>query len=459
MSVVSVQTLEYRQPSTPSDDGDAGDAGDALLFNQGAVIDGKYEIVRPIGRGGMGRVVEIRRLSDGRRLALKYAPGRVLSRRRLIREARILSALRHPHLLPVLDAGLDRDPPYLVMPLAAGSLDAEIPRRAGDLPWALEVFRQVCQGVQALHRAAVVHRDLKPANILRLTGGAYAVADLGAAKREPRDSTVLTRTCAVLGTLHYLAPEQLMPEGSRRADARTDVYQLGKILYQLVTGRSPAVVDPDRLPRGLAHIVRRATATRPDDRYPDVAALLESVERCRQAADGSAADGGSGDDLLEVLTLADRLPPGDVLDAFDSVPVGVLARLGKESGGRLRSLLRLYCRCLESASGRKGFEYADLVARRMRGLIAAAPTPGTVAPAIEAILIVAVALNRYSAMAELRQALYQVRDVEHALAVAEMLRERREYFQEIAPELRTGRLHPILRGVVDDLDWIQTVSF
>jgi serine/threonine protein kinase len=228
------------------------------------------QVVRPIGRGGMGRVVEVVSLIDGKHLAIKYCDGTPLERERLKREARMLAALDHRHLLPVLGSNLTHDPPYFVMPLALTSLESDLRRQHGDLAWVTGVFRQICLGVQALHEAGLVHRDLKPANILRMPDNRYVVADLGTAKREPRDMTVLTRTCAVLGTLSYLAPEQLLPGGSRQADVRTDVYQLGKIFYEMMTGRTPVVVDPAALPGALARIILRATANCPSERYGTV---------------------------------------------------------------------------------------------------------------------------------------------------------------------------------------------
>jgi hypothetical protein len=381
-----------------------------------------------------------------------------------------------------MDCNFNHDPPYFVMPLAAESLETELTQRAGDLPWVFQVFQQVCLGVQALHQAGVVHRDLKPANVLHMDDNRHVVADLGTAKREPRDSTILTRTSAVLGTLSYLAPEQLMPGGSRQADARTDIYQLGKMLYQLLTGRSPAIVEPEGLPRGLAHVVRRATTVRPDERYSEVAAMLQAVELCGESADPRALLPGSStrveileelkpltqpgplrhqnaDAILEVLAGLDQLGDDDVIEVFDRLPVQALAALGRHAGGRLLAPLRAYGRSLERVCGRREFPYADLVARRMSALIAASPSPEITARALEVILIAAVVLNRYSAMSVVKHVLYQIKGLDSALAVAEILHERRDYFQEIAPHLLPERLHPILRGLINDLDWIETVTF
>jgi serine/threonine protein kinase len=453
-----------------------------VLFNRGGLIDGRFEVVRRIGRGGMGTVLEVARVGDRRHLALKYCDGGPLGRRRLIREARILANLSHPHVLPVLHTGFSHDPPYFVMPLAVDTLEADLRRAGRDRSWALRVFRQICLGVQGLHRAGVVHRDLKPSNILRLEDGRYVVADLGTAKREPRHSTVLTRTCAVLGTLTYLAPEQLMPGGSRQADERTDIYQLGKLLYQLLTGRSPAVIEPAILPAGLEHVVLRATATRPHDRYPAVATLLDAIDayeaspgpahgvslsrtlaRLGQQALPLLAAGSDWEpcrrEILDNLAALDRLDPSDRIDALDQLPTTVLVALAQSDPAVLLARLNDHARSLERHAAHRPFDYADHVARRTRHLVQTTQNPAVAARALQALLVTSVALNRYAAMGAFRLLLYQVRQADVALAVAEMLREHRDYLQEIAPGLNPRRLHPILAQVLSDLDWIETVSF
>jgi eukaryotic-like serine/threonine-protein kinase len=479
MTASSAETLDAPRSSSPRE-GQAPTG--SSLFNIGGLIDGRYAVVRPIGRGGMGRVVEVERVSDRSRLALKYCDGSPLGRKRLIREARILGDLEHPHLLPVLDSNLDHDPPYFVMPLAMGTLESELRAQGGDVAWAISVFRQVCAGVQGLHHAGVVHRDLKPANILRMDEGRYVVADLGTGKREPRDSTILTRTCAILGTLNYLAPEQMLPGGSRQADARTDIFQLGKILYEMATGRSPAVLELMSLPRGLAHIVRRATAARPDDRYPEVSALLEAVENYHDSPgefdavhpgptlerlsrlverliEAGHYRGEYRFDILAALADLDGLDPVAILDAFDRVPTDVLAGLAGERPAQFLAPLKAYAHGLEQVASRLHVNYADFVARRMKAIVQTSRDPEVKTRALQAILVVAVVLNRYAAMAVIKLLLYQIKDAETALPVAEMLRAHRDYFQEIAPGLRADRLHPILRSVLDELVWIETVSF
>jgi hypothetical protein len=242
------------------------------------------------------------------------------------------------------------------------------------------------------------------------------------------------------------------------------------------------VVEPAALPPGLAHIVARATSTRPADRYAEVAGLLEAVETYHNSGGENAADHphhvldelarrmdnlpATGPErqlgqqaVLEAIAGLDRLQDDEVIDGLDRVPTELLAMLARDNPARFLAPLSSYARSLERAVARRHFHYADLVARRMQAVFQASPSPDVKAQALEALLIAAIVLNRYAAMAVFKTLLYQVKHAELAVRVAEMLRDHRDYFQEVAPGLRPERLHPILRGVINELVWIQTVSF
>lgn len=438
-----------------------------------------YRTHRILGRGGMGVVLHVENLRDGQSYALKYCrPGDNL-RRRFIREVRFLSGFHHPNIVPIVDAELGGDPPFFVMPLARGSLQDEVEILARELPNALQVFRELCKGVDAIHQTGVVHRDLKPSNVLRLVDGSIVVADLGAAKQDPRHSSALTDTCAIIGTLPYLAPEQLLPEGSRLADRRSDLFQLGKVLYQLATGQSPAVVDLSRLPIGLAHIVRRATAARPDDRYPDVGALLEALDAFESTLLPRTSHRGRLQGFLERLG-RDRhthAPNRTELDEcvsllrqfgsatesghswFDSLPKPLLRSLARHRSEDLAFVLDLHAKGLGTKNVSRSFSYADFVAGRMKAIFDSTRHVGLKTAALRITLLTAVALNRYSAMATFREMLLDIQTLSLAMPVAEMLREHLEEFRETTPGLDPDRLHPAIRAVFDDFTWIETVSF
>jgi serine/threonine protein kinase len=389
--------------------------------------------------------------------------------------------VRHPNVVPVVDADLNASPPYFVMPLAAGSLEDEVPRLAGREAEALAVFRQACQGVGAIHGSGIVHRDIKPANILRFSSGRVAVSDLGVAKLAERDTTVLTRTRAVVGTWAFLAPEQFLPAGSRQADARTDIYQLGKVLYRLLTGRPPALIEPAYLPKGLAHVLLRATSVNPDDRYRDLGEFLDALRyyelskdparNAREALENLVLEAEGlldcrerppaelAREVLALLAPLDRLEPGAAIERFDRLPDALLPFLASEHAAEFVPVLRGYVSALPARVGGYKFDYADRVARRMRRVFLATRQPGLKALALEATLVAAVALNRFAAMDAFNRLLMSVSTVDYALPIAEMLRAHASAYAGVARGAPPDRLHPVIRGVQQELVSTADVTF
>ena len=212
----------------------------------GDVVDGKYRIVGTLGAGGMGTVYAARRLALGDVVALKTVlPGidSTETRRRFLREAQAAASIRHPNVIQVFDFGnADARAPYLVMELVEGPTLAEELRSKGPMPIerALRLFGELCAAVEAGHRRGIVHRDLKPGNVMLAHNDdareSVKVLDFGIAKLETVDQAPITSDGAVLGTFQYLAPEQLRGEP---ANAGSDVWALGVILYEVLTGRLP----------------------------------------------------------------------------------------------------------------------------------------------------------------------------------------------------------------------------
>ena len=207
---------------------------------------GPYEIIAPLAAGGMGDVYKARDTRLDRTVALKILPpeltGDPTARQRFEREARAVAALSHPHICPLFDVGRHADIEYLVMEFLDGETLAARLRR-GKLPLddALTYAIQIADALIAAHGSGIVHRDLKPGNIMLTPGGARLL-DFGLAKRrqpalvgqttEPESQ--LTRTGTILGTVQYMAPEQL---DGREADERTDIFAFAVVLYEMLTGR------------------------------------------------------------------------------------------------------------------------------------------------------------------------------------------------------------------------------
>jgi serine/threonine-protein kinase len=213
----------------------------------GADFEGRYHIEAELGSGGVGTVYRARDAKLGRPVAIKvlqekYGASREL-RHRFEREAHALAALSHPHVVTVTDFGVSHGMPYLVMELLEGTTLSDR-LESGPLGGeeAIDVTRQVLRALTFVHDQGFVHRDMKPGNIfLQSVPGSNAhvkILDFGLAKVLERDqtTTVLTRAGQVFGTPSYMAPEQV---GAESTDARTDLYAVGIILFEMLAGRPP----------------------------------------------------------------------------------------------------------------------------------------------------------------------------------------------------------------------------
>jgi eukaryotic-like serine/threonine-protein kinase len=279
------------------------------LPSPGDILGGKYRLERLLGQGGMGAVFEATHLVTGKRVAIKCQLAREGSdaeaMSRFLREAQAAARVSHPNIVDVYDVGEASGTLYLVMQYLDGAPLSSL-LGAGPLPIgaAVRTLISAMKGVQAAHRAGVVHRDLKPDNILlcRDAEGAATepkVLDFGIAKvqsDQPSLAPSLTQSGSVMGTVYYMSPEQA--EDARRVDARTDIYALGVILYEVLTGARPfqgasltAVLlqisrgqfAPMRtlrmdVPEQLEAIVARAMAVDPVQRFQDIAAFIEALE-------------------------------------------------------------------------------------------------------------------------------------------------------------------------------------
>jgi serine/threonine-protein kinase len=267
---------------------------------------GRYTVVRELGKGAMGVVYEGRDPNIERRVAIKTARRDVMASsgmademmERFLREARAAGALNHPNIITIYDAGEENGIAYIAMEFLEGGDLREVidERRRLDVPEIVDIGAQVCDALAAAHEKGIIHRDIKPANIMVPKGGPLKLADFGIA--HVSDST-LTQDGALIGTPHYMSPEQFM---GQKLDGRSDLFSVGVILYEMLTGEKPFTGEalstvmhhvirtqpapPSELnfnvPDTLSMVVMKAMSKRSADRYADgrtmATALRESLK-------------------------------------------------------------------------------------------------------------------------------------------------------------------------------------
>ncbi len=254
---------------------------------------GRYEVIKEVGRGSMGVVYEAQDPQIGRIVALKVLRQDRVSDdalvKRFIREARAIGRLSHPHIVAVYDVGEEQGNVYIAMEFLEGRpLDELIRERTFTPEESISIGQQVAETLHYAHGKGVVHRDIKPSNIILQPDGQVKITDFGIAHIDDATATLQTQAGDIMGTPAYMSPEQVL---GKPVDGRTDIFSLGVILYELITGKRPFggagktlasvfneiitenPVEPDKaassqpLPEGISSVIMTCLAKSPDGRY------------------------------------------------------------------------------------------------------------------------------------------------------------------------------------------------
>jgi serine/threonine protein kinase len=269
------------------------------VLQLGEIVDGKYEIVSALGRGGFAAVYKARHLKMDRFVALKCLDGTLLQQpegpARFEREAKALHTLRHKNIIGFYGYGVWNEAPYMVMEVAEGTALYDILRNNTAMPCdrAIKVITQVLEALGAAHRSGIIHRDLKPSNIILDADDNVKVIDFGLSKFAPGfglPAQRLTETGLTVGSCHYMAPEQAL---GGDVDQRVDIYAAGCILYEMLAGKQPFDADeqvavmymhlnnePPPLatePASIAVFVQNCMAKEPANRYADCDSALADL--------------------------------------------------------------------------------------------------------------------------------------------------------------------------------------
>ena len=271
------------------------------MIVRGQKINDRYEIIRNIGEGGMANVYLALDTILDRKVAVKILRGDLATDEKFVkkfqREASAASILDHPNIVGIYDVGEDEGNYYIVMEYIEGQTLKSLIKRRGSLtlPEVIDIMTQLTSGIAHAHEKGIIHRDIKPQNILILDDGLIKIADFGIA--QALNSNELTETNSVMGSVHYLPPEQANGAGST---FKSDIYSLGILMYELLIGKVPfkgenaveiaikQMKDPipsvcdikEDIPQSVENIILKATAKNPKNRYESVEDMKYDIKTC-----------------------------------------------------------------------------------------------------------------------------------------------------------------------------------
>ncbi len=272
---------------------------------KGQKISDRYQIIKSIGEGGMANVYLAYDTILDRNVAIKLLRGDLANDEKFVhrfqREALSASSLNHPNIVEVYDVGEDNGDYYIVMEYIEGRHLKDLIKKRGKLTTSevIDIMMQITDGMSVAHDSYIIHRDIKPQNIMILENGLVKITDFGIAMA--MNATQLTQTNSVMGSVHYIPPEQASGKG---ASLQSDIYSMGIVMYELLTGKLPFRGDnaveialkhlkepmPDikeelpNLPQSIANIILRATAKNPKNRYTDAREMHEDLKTCMSDA-------------------------------------------------------------------------------------------------------------------------------------------------------------------------------
>lgn len=275
------------------------------MIMKGQKISDRYQIIKSIGEGGMANVYLAYDTILDRNVAVKLLRGDLASDEKFVhrfqREALSASSLNHPNIVEVYDVGEDNGSYYIVMEYIEGRHLKDLIKKRGKLTTSevIDIMLQITDGMSVAHDSYIIHRDIKPQNIMILENGLVKITDFGIAMA--MNATQLTQTNSVMGSVHYIPPEQASGKGS---SLQSDIYSMGIVMYELLTGKLPFRGDnaveialkhlkepmPNikeelpTLPQSIANIILKATAKNPKNRYTDAKEMHEDLKTCMSDA-------------------------------------------------------------------------------------------------------------------------------------------------------------------------------
>jgi serine/threonine protein kinase len=422
-----------------------------------------------INSGGFGEVFRAVIVDDGRKVAVKRLakPYSLEDAKRFGREVRIMEKLNHQNVVKVLFSNLESDPPSFVMPLAESNLNDILSDLRQSEDRRIFIFQQILDGLQYAHENGVIHRDIKPHNILILKNDRVLITDFGIGRFVTRDTTTLTVQGAQLGTVMYAAPEQLAD--LTQADERSDIYSLGKILYQMLTSR-PVFPIPNLtgLEGKYVYIIQKCLENDPDKRYQTIRELSDDFQVLTQKEYNVEAPTQSAQKLIGEIVdpFLDAVDPKGIaelvklflentdnenlyLEIFPRMPSEILKEIIKTQLQSFTSIFQVYD---DYVSGGLGFSYCDTVASFYEKVFDQVDDFALRRIIINRLLNMGHNHNRWYVRDVLARIVHEIKEVGLARLTLDVFRNNGDATRWSSAAIKIDKLHPLLRDGLREIN-------
>lgn len=415
-----------------------------------------------LGNGGFAKVFKCVKSYDE---SQEYFAKKVLceedsdSINRFQREVRLLNSLNHPRIVKIEDFQLNKSPYYFVMKMYNRSFFDEYPRIVGDLQRVEKIFNNIFDGVEHLHQQGIYHRDLKPENILMNTDADLVISDFGLGININSATTRLTHTGRSMGTQLYMAPEQF--DDSKRVDGRADIYSLGRMLYESLTGLlTNPITDVSSLPQSIGRLITRATNYNPEGRFQNISDLREAfnlvIEHLIQGSyqkdiSSILAEVYSVNQLDEhqteklIASLENFMDDNDLIHDFVmKVDADIFKQITEYNVAFARHIINIFAEHVSSQGW--GFAYTDSIGITCRNIFYSVVDTNIRSKLLFAVLEVGLSHNRWYVMDIFRELIYSIEDPTEAIMVVEELNPYRHRVHSL--NLDKNKLNSILTRLI-----------
>ena len=429
-----------------------------------------YERNKPIGEGAYGTVYIAIRQSDNAKVAMKVLKNldQEEDARRFRREVRLQAKLNHPNIVKIIGRKLRAERPWFVMELADHNLRRVLSEGPVSESDAVDIFRQLLAGLAHAHENRIIHRDLRPENVLVFsnTKANIKLGDFGAARIDTSDTGRLTRENQHIGTFIYSAPEQLI--SPHDADERADIYALGKLLYEILTGEQPiGDLRIGQLDSKFQYVVHKCTENRKEERFQSVEELRQAFELAIRPSELLEAPTEQVRDILSVYLFshsAERISllseltqvletnsdDGELYTAY--VPRFPEALTSDFIETHPRSFERIIWAFDEHVRGGLPFAYTDVVADFYKTVFGLSESLTIKRLILARLLSMGVTHNRWHVMDVTQDLFSSIEDVAVAQVAADVIREDDDNAFSLRTQMLRRQLHELIRLALEDLD-------